>query len=113
MTARLIDGTALATRMRVVSDNLFAYTGGVYNENVANDSAGGGHAVTIVGWDDGKAAWLIKNSWGTDWGMGGYGWIGYDSNRIGRHTAWVKAATKFYVFQRNLKLAPQLVKPQS
>lgn len=96
----------LTTRMRVVSDAIFAYTGGVYTEAVASDSAGGGHAVTIVGWDDSKGAWLIKNSWGTDWGMGGFGWIGYNSNRIGRHTAWVKASSTFYVIN------PELLKKQ-
>ncbi len=86
----------LTTRLRVVSDNLFAYTGGVYNEEVASDRDGGGHAVVIVGWDDDKGAWLIKNSWGTDWGMDGFGWLGYNSNRIGRHTAWITAASRFY-----------------
>ncbi len=93
----------LTTRMRVVSDAIFAYTGGtppndVYNEHVNSDSDGGGHAVLIVGWDDTRGAWLIKNSWDTDWGENGFGWIGYDSNRIGRQTAWVKARSNFYVF---------------
>ena len=51
------------------------------------------HAITIVGWDDDKNAWLIKNSWGADWGMGGFAWVDYDYNGIGTyHTAWVKAA---------------------
>src|SRR5205823_4760917 len=38
-----------------------AYTGGVFNEQ--DTSHGINHAVTLVGWDDSKGAWLIKNSW--------------------------------------------------
>jgi cathepsin K len=89
----------LATRLRVVSDAFRAYTGGVYNEYVASDTSGGGHAVVIVGWNDSKGAWRVKNSWGTDWGENGYIWMAYGSNRIGRHTAWVQAKSKYYVLQ--------------
>lgn len=101
----------LTTRMRVVSDNIFAFIGtGVYTENVASDSDGGGHAVVIVGWSDAKNAWLIKNSWGTDWGDGGFGYLAYTSNRIGRHTAWIKAASTFYPFGPISELKVQLFK---
>ena len=101
----------LTTRMRVVSDNIFAFTGtGTYTENVASDTDGGGHAVVIVGWSDAKNAWLIKNSWGTDWGDGGFGYIGYTSNRIGRQTAWIRAASRFYPFEAIAALKAQLIK---
>jgi C1A family cysteine protease len=40
------------------------------------------HAVNVIGWDDDKQAWLIKNSWGTYWGDNGYGWVGYDALNI-------------------------------
>jgi C1A family cysteine protease len=32
----------------------------------------GGHAVLAVGYDDDSQRFLIRNSWGTDWGMDGY-----------------------------------------
>ncbi|MDR1047327.1 MAG: hypothetical protein LBL64_06090 [Treponema sp.] len=39
----------------------------------------GGHAMCVVGYDDGFAggAFELQNSWGTDWGDRGYGWISY------------------------------------
>lgn len=49
------------------------------------------HIVTIVGWDDAKNAWLIRNSWGNGWGMNGYRWIAYDAHQIGYDACWVDA----------------------
>jgi len=47
------------------------------------DKMEGGHAIVAVGYDDGKkigkekGALLIRNSWGTEWGDKGYGWLPY------------------------------------
>jgi C1A family cysteine protease len=98
----------LTTRMRVVSDDFQAYTEGVYNEAVASDADGEGHAVVVVGWDNANGAWLIKNSWGTDWGYDGYGWIAYGSNRIGRHSAWIVAESNLWII-RDLKYIKQRI----
>jgi C1A family cysteine protease len=32
----------------------------------------GGHAVLAVGYDDAKHVFIVRNSWGTGWGMKGY-----------------------------------------
>ena len=48
------------------------------------------HLVTIVGWDDdvehpeggGSGVWIIKNSWGTDWGDDGYFYLCYGSGNM-------------------------------
>jgi hypothetical protein len=51
------------------------------------------HAVLLVGWDDalqhggGQGAWLVKNSWGTNWGDSGYFRIAYGSAGLGSHAA--------------------------
>lgn len=79
----------LATAVRVTSA-FQAYKSGVFNQK---DSGSVNHGVTIIGWDDSKNAWLIKNSWGTGWGMAGYMWISYDSNSIGYASAWTQART--------------------
>lgn len=80
----------LAVAVRVT--RLFqAYTSGVFNER---DKGEVNHGVTLIGWDDYKRAWLIKNSWGTGWGEKGYMWIAYNSNKIGFAASWVQATSK-------------------
>ncbi|HEU5046604.1 MAG TPA: C1 family peptidase [Rickettsiales bacterium] len=60
-----------------VYNDFFAYgpNSGVYTKT--NNTVAGGHCIVIVGYDDSKNAWLIRNSWGTGWGMQGYCWFGY------------------------------------
>ena len=52
---------------------------------------GGGHAMLIVGYDDADGTWLIRNSWGADWGEGGYARVPYQvMERYGMPTQfWV------------------------
>lgn len=38
----------------------------------------GGHAMLIVGYNDTTRLYLVRNSWGTQWGIGGYCYIPYE-----------------------------------
>lgn len=64
----------LVISMTVYND-FYSYKSGVYS--VVSGSALGGHAVTVVGWDDSAKAFIVKNSWGTGWGDKGYFKIAY------------------------------------
>ena len=58
-------------------DVMDAYPNGS-SELVSSSGATINHAVTIVGWCDTKGAWIIKNSWGSDWGpYRGYCYVKY------------------------------------
>jgi len=37
----------------------------------------GGHAVLAVGYDDSRSAFIVRNSWGTGWGIAGYFYMPY------------------------------------
>ncbi|HBS05907.1 MAG TPA: hypothetical protein DEA96_13140 [Leptospiraceae bacterium] len=57
-------------------------SGQVYDRKAGQNY--GGHAMTLVGYDDSKrspngdvGAFKLINSWGTSWGERGYGWISY------------------------------------
>lgn len=54
---------------RVDSDYIYDHNG------PATDPGLGGHAVTVVGYDQDKHAFLIVNSWGRHWGQNGFLWV--------------------------------------
>ena len=53
----------------------------------------GNHAVSLVGWEDNyyskdslgaytRGAWIFKNSWGSDWGDNGFGYLSYNTRLL-------------------------------
>ncbi|HZY36621.1 MAG TPA: C1 family peptidase [Mucilaginibacter sp.] len=45
---------------------------GIVNLPGGDESVVGGHAVVAVGYDDSQSRFIVRNSWGADWGMSGY-----------------------------------------
>jgi C1A family cysteine protease len=54
-----------------------AKTGIMHMPNKRKEKVIGGHAVMAAGYDDKKKAILVRNSWGTGWGIKGYFWMPY------------------------------------
>lgn len=52
-----------------------------------SDEKSGGHAYAIVGYDE-HGFW-IQNSWGTDWGVGGFAHLSYDDWLENGYDCWV------------------------
>jgi C1A family cysteine protease len=61
-----------------VYDPAWSTSSGIISMPTSKDSPGGGHAVCVVGFDDGKKTLKFKNSWGADWGDKGYGYLPYE-----------------------------------
>lgn len=69
-----------------VVDDFMHYSGGVYSSKACNNTSQDvNHAVLAVGYGtlDGTDYWLVKNSWGADWGVDGYFMIERGVNMCG------------------------------
>jgi C1A family cysteine protease len=91
----------LVTTLDVYAD-FIVYGSGVYKHTTGDYL--GGHAVSIIGFDDAKRAWIIRNSWGPDWGDHGFAYVSYDdTSGVGDETwGFEIPAVDGYVVPRNL-----------
>lgn len=76
-----------AVAAAVTADSYFSYySGGVYNRN---NTASPNHAIILIGWDDSKDAWILRNSYGPSWGESGYMYIDYDVSNVGYGATYI------------------------
>lgn len=79
---RALEVRPVLATMKVYED-LGVYESGVYR-NVTGVFRGH-HAVLVVGYSDADSCWIIKNSWGTGFGMEGYFKLAYGDCEIEAH----------------------------
>lgn len=75
----------LVTTLDVYGD-FIVYSSGVYKHTTGEYM--GGHAVSIVGFDDTLQAWIIRNSWGPDWGDHGFAYMSYSDTSGISNSNW-------------------------
>jgi|SRR6185437_3450450 len=80
MKACLADGYPFIVGFTVYSafESMQTTQTGILNLPQPGESVVGGHAVVAVGYDDSQNRFIIRNSWGADWGMQGYFTMPYD-----------------------------------
>ncbi|WP_295443585.1 C1 family peptidase [uncultured Thiodictyon sp.] len=79
-----------------VDNGWYSYSGSVYAGSGNVCGGGVNHEIVLVGWDDSTQSWILRNSWGTNWGEHGYMRIRYDqtgaNSRVGQGAAWIDVA---------------------
>jgi C1A family cysteine protease len=86
MKKALADGHAFILGMAIYPSfmtKVVARTGKMVN-NGDGEKSEGGHSVLCVGYDNAKSAFIIRNSWGKDWGQDGYFEMPYEYVKPGK-----------------------------
>uniref|UniRef100_A0A3Q3BIY7 Cathepsin L1-like n=1 Tax=Haplochromis burtoni TaxID=8153 RepID=A0A3Q3BIY7_HAPBU len=73
----------ISVAVNAMLESFHMYSGGLYNVPSCNPKLIN-HAVLLVGYgtDGGQDYWLVKNSWGTAWGEGGYIRLARNKNNL-------------------------------
>lgn len=71
-----------------VFDDFFAYSGDVYQKTAGSPLAGY-HCICVVGYDDNQQCWILKNSWGPNWGDQGFCRVRYGQADLLIDTSWM------------------------
>ncbi|MEJ2697988.1 MAG: C1 family peptidase [Candidatus Sulfobium sp.] len=112
----LVAGLPSMFGFTVYSSYVQAKTTGKIPYPVKGEKTVGGHAIVAAGYDDSmkiknttegesetKGALLIRNSWGSGWGDGGYGWLPYDYVLTGLAVDWWSLLKNEWIDTGNFK----------
>jgi len=80
LKAALAQGSPVVIGIQVYESfesDAVAKSGIVPMPNVNREKAFGGHAVLVVGYNDTKSQFIVRNSWGQSWGERGYCYLPY------------------------------------
>jgi len=88
------DETTLLNNLAVVgpssicvnaADNWMTYTSGIIKASCTHSYSVLNHCVQLVGYNEDSTGkyWIVRNSWGTSWGVKGYIYIQFGSNLCG------------------------------
>lgn len=91
---KLLTANHSVTVMYNAQNKYYNASTGAYSYPTSTKSVN--HVVTVVGWDDdykaanfrsaskvtSDGAWIVKNSWGTDWGKDGYFYMSYGDKSV-------------------------------
>lgn len=84
-----IDLTKMAIAMKMpvaavfpVFDSCWDALNGCIGMPQPGEEDSGYHAVVLTGFDNRRQSFLLRNSWGANWGNGGYAWIPYEYVRL-------------------------------
>lgn len=78
---KAVDGGPVGVAIAASANVFQYYTGGILTDAVACGTEVD-HAVQVVGYgtENGISYWIMKNQWGTDWGINGYAKIGVNED---------------------------------
>ena len=75
--------------------DFMSYESGVFNTCNSTDVAEVNHLVTLVGYDIPGQYWILRNSWGKDWGEQGYMRIKWGCDVVGDEAAFISFINPF------------------
>lgn len=75
----LIQNRPVVVGMNLLNNFQYVHKKSQYwNPAIGDRGNYGGHALVVIGFDDGRGAFEVMNSWGEEWGNQGFGWIKYE-----------------------------------